>query len=138
MCIRDRVERGEPVRGDLGELAELGIERIAEPVHTRQAIEGVEVVQLRHDVRRLEGVDDDDRLALSGEAGIDQRVYAIGVPHLIRVITDTNREPDLAAEEAGVGTSDVGWHGLRTSHEGWRCDRACACNGARASVSAWR
>ena len=99
-----RIECRESVRGDLGEPAELGIVRIAEPIQARQAVEGVEVIQLRHDVRGLEGVDDDDRLASAREAGLDQRVDAVSVPHLIRVIAGTGGEPELAVEQAVAGT----------------------------------
>ena len=116
-------ERRQAIRGDLGERAEARVGRVAQPVQTRQAVEGVEVVQLLHDVRRLERVDDDDRLALAVEAGVDQRVNAVGVPHLIRVIAGPDREADLAAEQAVAGTGNVGWDGLRTQHEGWRCGR---------------
>jgi hypothetical protein len=92
-----RVEGREAVRGDLRERPEAGIDRVAQPVQAGQAVGGIVEVQLRDDVRRLVGVDDDDRLALAGEPGADQVVDAVRVPHLVRVVADNTRvEPNLA------------------------------------------
>src|SRR5581483_929799 len=88
LIVTGGIEGRQALRRDLGEL------------WGRQPIEIVERAQLRLDVRALERIDDDDGPSAPVPARVDQRVSAIGMADLERVVAVHARNlSDLTREE---------------------------------------
>src|SRR5580704_299993 len=103
------VKRSQAVWSNLSERAEAGVGRAAKPVQTGQTVKADVGIQLQHNVRGLERVDDDDRLSPTVKACLKESVNIVGMPYLIRVVTRRWLQAgNLTAEETIVRTSGSG------------------------------